>query len=107
MLTGVANCARTPPMLLPVEPLPWALSRSSTITFLHPALVRCQAMLEPTIPPPMITTSAVEDKLAVEELVLISSGRPIYEAAVAVAKALFPLLHFRRRWERYRRCPRL
>src|SRR5579859_112795 len=59
MLTGVANWARTPPMLLPVEPLPCELSRSMTRTFLQPASVKCQAMLEPTMPPPMITTSAV------------------------------------------------
>src|SRR5258708_301946 len=59
MLTGVANCARTPPILLPVDPLPWELSRSSSKTFLQPAVVRCHAILEPTIPPPMITTSAV------------------------------------------------
>src|SRR5258708_6132310 len=59
MLTGVENCARTPPILLPVDPLPWELSRSSSKTFLQPAVVRCHAILEPTIPPPMITTSAV------------------------------------------------
>ncbi len=28
MFTGVENCARTPPMLLPVEPFPCELSRS-------------------------------------------------------------------------------
>src|SRR5882724_1532271 len=59
MFTGVENCARTPPMLLPVEPFPCELSRSITSTFLQPASVRCQAMLEPTMPPPIITTSAV------------------------------------------------
>src|SRR5262249_19792145 len=59
MFTGVENWARTPPMLLPVDPLPCELSRSITSTFLQPACVRCQAMLEPTIPPPMMTTSAV------------------------------------------------
>ena len=58
-VAGVANCARTPPMLLPVEPLPCELSRSMTSTFLQPASVRCQAMLAPTMPPPMMTTSAV------------------------------------------------
>ncbi len=35
MLTSVANCARTPPMLLPVDPRPWRVSRSITSTFLH------------------------------------------------------------------------
>src|SRR5262249_1150268 len=59
MFTGVENCARTPPILLPVEPFPCALSRSTTSTFLQPAAVRCQAMLDPTIPPPIITASAV------------------------------------------------
>src|SRR5215813_12002077 len=59
MLTGVENCARTPPMLLPVEPLPCALSRSMTRTLFDPAAVKCQAILEPTIPPPAMTTSAV------------------------------------------------
>src|SRR5208337_2355419 len=59
MLTGVENCARTPPMLLPVDPLPSAVSRSITRTFLQPAATRWYAMLEPTIPPPMRTTSAV------------------------------------------------
>src|SRR5260370_29229710 len=59
MLTLVENCARTPPMLLPVEPLPCELSRSITKTLLHPAAVRCQAILDPTIPPPTMTTSAV------------------------------------------------
>ncbi len=39
IFTGVANCARTPPMLFPVEPLPWWLSRSSTTTLRQPALV--------------------------------------------------------------------
>src|SRR5215472_14123676 len=59
MFTGVENCARTPPMLFPVEPLPWELSRSMTRTLLQPAVVRCQAILEPTIPPPTMTTSAL------------------------------------------------
>ena len=39
MFTGVENCARTPPMLLPVDPLPCALSRSMTSTLLQPAEV--------------------------------------------------------------------
>src|SRR5215472_7244105 len=59
MFTGVENCARTPPMLFPVEPLPWELSRSTTRTLPQPAVVRCQAILEPTIPPPTMTTSAL------------------------------------------------
>src|ERR1051325_2800995 len=59
MFTGVENCARTPPILLPVEPFPWELSRSITSTFLQPWRVRCHAMLDPTMPPPMMTTSAV------------------------------------------------
>src|SRR5215471_10878343 len=59
MFTGVENCARTPPMLFPVEPLPWELSRSMTRTLPQPAVVRCQAILEPTIPPPTMTTSAL------------------------------------------------
>src|SRR5882724_3226380 len=46
------------PMLLPVDPLPCWLSRSSTTTFRQPACVRWYATLEPTIPPPMMTTSA-------------------------------------------------
>src|SRR5579864_1109410 len=58
MFTSVANCARTPPMLFPVEPFPCCVSRSITSTLRQPASVRCQAMLEPTMPPPMITTSA-------------------------------------------------
>src|SRR5712692_141453 len=59
ILTEVENWARTPPMLLPVDPLPCADSRSITKTFLHPAAVKWYAMLEPTMPPPMRTTSAV------------------------------------------------
>src|SRR5215469_12207770 len=59
MFTGVENCARTPPMLFPVEPLPWELSRSMTRTLPQPDVVRCQAILEPTIPPPTMTTSAL------------------------------------------------
>src|SRR5580658_5843608 len=59
MLGLVANCARTPPMLLPVDPLPWCDSRSRMSTLRKPASVRCHAMLAPTIPPPTITTSAV------------------------------------------------
>src|SRR6185369_17104859 len=46
-------------MLLPVEPFPCWLSRSRTNTFVQPASHKCQAMLDPTIPPPMMTTSAV------------------------------------------------
>src|ERR1700730_6261044 len=63
MFTGVENCARTPPMLLPVEPLPCADSRSRTRTPRQPADVRWYAMLDPTIPPPMMTTSAVSTRL--------------------------------------------
>src|ERR1051326_2699748 len=59
MFTVVENCARTPPMLLPVEPFPCELSRSITSTFLQPPCVRYQAMLEPTMPPPIMTTSAL------------------------------------------------
>src|SRR5438270_88864 len=71
MFTGVENCARTPPILLPVDPFPCELSRSITSTFLHPACVRCQAMLEPTIPPPIMTTSAVCMLLALQCLPLL------------------------------------
>src|SRR4051794_3044156 len=71
MFTGVENCARTPPILLPVEPFPCEVSRSITSTFLHPACVRCHAMLEPTMPPPMITTSAVCMLLALQCLPLL------------------------------------
>src|SRR5215471_18727379 len=59
ILMDVANWARTPPMLLPVEPLPCELSRSMTRTLRQPAVVRWYATLDPTIPPPTITTSAV------------------------------------------------
>src|SRR5215510_13628557 len=58
MLIGVENWARTPPMLFPVDPLPWCVSRSSTTMLRMPASVRWYAMLEPTIPPPMMITSA-------------------------------------------------
>src|SRR6478609_4341535 len=71
MLTGVENWARTPPMLLPVEPLPCELSRSMTSTLLQPACVRCHAMLEPTMPPPMMTTSAVSMLLTLQGLPLL------------------------------------
>src|SRR5262245_28394043 len=70
MFTGVENWARTPPMLFPVDPLPCELSRSMTRTLLQPACVRCQAMLEPTMPPPMMTTSAVSILFALERLPL-------------------------------------
>src|SRR5581483_3298500 len=65
MFTAVVNCARTPPMLLPVEPLPWWLSRSITRTSRQPASVKCHATEDPTIPPPMITTSAVSMSRAI------------------------------------------
>src|SRR5664279_2001391 len=65
MLTGVENWARTPPMLLPVDPLPCAVSRSITSTFVQPSATRWQAMLDPTIPPPIRTTSAVYMRVAI------------------------------------------
>src|ERR1700731_3290706 len=71
MYTGVENCARTPPILLPVDPFPCELSRSITSTLLQPACVRCHAMLEPTMPPPMMTTSAVCMLLALQCLPLL------------------------------------
>ena len=46
-------------MLLPVDPFPVCCSRSSTITFVQPCSARCQAIDDPTMPAPMITTSAV------------------------------------------------
>ncbi len=74
MLGAVANCARTPPMLLPVEPLPWCDSRSTMSTLWQPSSVRCQAMLEPTIPPPIITTSAVCMVVGLEQQTLYSAS---------------------------------
>jgi hypothetical protein len=38
---------------LPVDPRPCWLSRSITNTLRHPACVRCQATLDPTMPPPI------------------------------------------------------
>src|SRR5262245_35052370 len=59
MFGSVSNCARTPPMLLPVAPRPCSVSRASMSTPPQPARARCQAMLAPTIPAPAITTFAV------------------------------------------------
>src|SRR5438270_12128377 len=90
MFTGVENCARTPPMLLPVEPFPCELSRSMTSTLLQPACVRCHAMLEPTMPPPMITTSAVCMLFGFYRL-------PLLEQSLRLRQSLFASLGFRRR----------
>src|SRR5215210_3372259 len=52
-----ANCARTPPADLLVEPAPGA-SRSTRTTSVMPSSARCQTVLAPIAPPPMTTTSA-------------------------------------------------
>src|SRR5918912_2337519 len=59
MLTGVPNCARTPPVARPVEPSPVRSSLSRTSTSRQPASARWYATLAPTTPPPMMQTSAV------------------------------------------------
>src|SRR5580765_1499115 len=87
MFTGVENWARTPPMLLPVEPLPCELSRSMTSTLLQPACVRCQAMLEPTMPPPMMTTSAVC-------MLFASQCLPLLEQSLGLGQCLLRCLCF-------------
>src|SRR5215831_7947415 len=88
MFTGVENCARTPPMLLPVDPLPCELSRSMTSTFLQPACVRCQAMLEPTMPPPMMTTSAVCMLFGLHRLPLFEQGLGLRQSLLGGLRGL-------------------
>src|ERR1035437_527690 len=87
MLMGVANCARTPPMLFPVDPLPWWVSRSIPSTSRHPASVRWYAMLEPTIPPPMMITSA-EIKMLVPQ----SDRIRLRDSTKLAGKCLFGIL---------------
>ena len=56
-LSSSANCRRAPPAEREVEPLA-SVSRSSTTTSGTPPVARWNAVLAPTAPPPMITTSA-------------------------------------------------
>src|SRR5258706_656319 len=59
MSAGVANCARKPPVARGVLPAPSSSPRSSTTTSRTPRAVRCQAMLAPMTPAPMITTEGM------------------------------------------------
>src|SRR5450759_4300435 len=97
MWMGVANCARTPPMLFPVEPLPWWVTRSTTSTSRHPASARWYAMLEPTIPPPMMITSAELKTLLPRAVTLVQRLR---DSTKLAGKCLFGILGGRVRRKR-------
>ena len=56
---SVANCARNPPIALPVLPRPARSFRSSTSTSRQPRAARWYATLAPITPAPTTTTSAV------------------------------------------------
>src|SRR5262245_4183966 len=57
MLSASANCRRTPPAEREVEPLA-SVARSSSATSGTPPAARWNAVLAPTAPPPITTTSA-------------------------------------------------
>src|SRR3989442_14616683 len=59
MLISVENWWPKPPAHRPVDPMPTIVYFSRTTTSVIPRLARWCAMLRPTTPAPMITTSAV------------------------------------------------